>query len=138
MTIKEYKKQFPWLIQGCTLNQLYDPAIVFARGEPDRAKLYFEALIKFHKRLSPLTSSTLVEQTIKNNIGYWAADHTQVDRENVIKIYNAHHPILPLECSTEEAFELGKQMAERISIEKLMREEIEIKTNMKLQTQQKL
>lgn len=118
-------EEFPWLVSGCSLQDLYGNAIVFAQKKnKELCHRYLQALINFHINEGAKENIVILEKVMKENIGYWAGYYLPTDRENVLEYFDAHHPFLPLHCTSKEAFELGIKMSQLAEIEKQLKLEI--------------
>lgn len=125
ISLKEIQEEFPWLLNDeATHGTIYDPALIFAKQKnKELCDKYFAAMVSVSV-FKTGDACILIENLIRSNIGYWAGYYSLEDRENVIEFYNAHHPFLPLNCTSEEALQLGIQAAKLYEIEKQLRNEI--------------
>lgn len=124
MQLEDYQLAYPWLTLTANTHVVYEPFIKFAHnGNRNECEDYFNAVVELTRQeiLLPLDE---IKDLVRTNLGYFAAYFETIDRELIIKYYNAHHPYLPLNCTAKEAFDIGVKQAELHSISKQIRNEI--------------
>lgn len=106
------KKELP---EKLTIGEAYGPAMeITEQGEADE---YFELLVRRSVKFERQTWRK-AEEIIRSNLGYYAGYYDSETRARVEKLFNCVHPFFgPIskgEPTAEEAFELGKALAEHI------------------------
>lgn len=102
------------------VGESYEPAMKIT--EPDKAKEYFDALVRRNMRVSSHSydEAVLIEQS---NLGYFAGHYDNETRRRVEALFRCRHPVFGAIAKNkpptpEEAFEMGKRYAMNLKAEK--------------------
>lgn len=101
------------LPEKLTFGEAYDPAIEIT--DQEKANEYFEALVQHSMKYQNLSREE-AENLERQNLGYYAGYYSEETRERIERLFNCSHPIFgPISKgvpTAEEAFEMGKKLAE--------------------------
>lgn len=61
--------------------------------DPDHARSYFDALVRFHLARGHCSSREQAEVLVRQNLGYYAGYYSHEARERVERLFSCEHPV---------------------------------------------